>query len=195
MDQEVARYLQAFGRGLRRLPEQERQDAIREIESHVEDGLAAGASADEVLRRLGHPQMLARAYLAAYHFSRVRPGGTQTMAEVASAVAFVGSAGLGGMIIVPVFAILSITFGLLAVMGPVAGVARVFGARWVTMDGPHGPLPLSWSIPVGFGLGLVSLAVTWGSYRALRFYVRLVAKGYERWLRPLALTSNLMSGK
>jgi uncharacterized membrane protein len=75
MDDAAERYLDELRRNLGRLPETERSDAVREIESHIAEGRADGRSTEAALAGLGDARTLARAYVADYHL-RVPRGGT-----------------------------------------------------------------------------------------------------------------------
>src|SRR5215217_9517289 len=74
MDEAAERYLDELGRNLRPLPEAERSDAVREIESHIAEGQADGRPTAAVLAGLGDAKTLARAYVADYHLSEPRAG-------------------------------------------------------------------------------------------------------------------------
>jgi F-type H+/Na+-transporting ATPase subunit beta len=62
----VQRYLAELQRHLARLPDAERDDAVREIASHITDARAAGTPLMVILARLGEAYALARAYEADY---------------------------------------------------------------------------------------------------------------------------------
>jgi uncharacterized membrane protein len=187
VDPTVARYLREFGRELRRLPEPDRLDAVREIESHLDDELRGGESAEAAIARLGPPQTLARAYLSAFHLRGTAPGTARASWEMLAAMAFFASAGVGGLFIVPSLGLMLLVLGLTSVVAPLAGVARALGVHGVTMSGPGGPLPLAWSIPVGLGLGLVAGLAAAACWLLLRLYFALVARGSRRWLQRGAL--------
>ena len=195
VNEAVTRYLQQFDRELRGLPEPDRLDAVREIQSHLEDGCREGESAEAVIARLGAPQALARAYLSAYHLNRTEPGTIPKFWPALSAMVYFASVGFGGMFVVPILAALTFALGLTGIVAPLAGVARMFGAHWVSMSGPGGPLPMAWSIPVGLLLGIVGAAGAWGSWLLLRLYFRLVARGYRQWAMLASLAMNPVVGK
>lgn len=52
-------YLIRLERNLEAIPRAERQDILREISSHLADGLATGQSAEELVARLGAPEAIA----------------------------------------------------------------------------------------------------------------------------------------
>ena len=62
----ISRYLDELQRQLVRLPATERDDAVREISSHITDALAGGLPLAAILSRLGEPALLARAYESDY---------------------------------------------------------------------------------------------------------------------------------
>src|SRR5262245_37973888 len=69
MDQDPAasqRYLDVLRASLASLPEADRNDAVREIESHIALARADGLPLAAVLARLGDPRTLARAYETNY---------------------------------------------------------------------------------------------------------------------------------
>jgi F-type H+/Na+-transporting ATPase subunit beta len=69
MDQDPAasqRYLDALRANLSRLPEADRDDAVREIEAHIAHARADGLPLAAVLARLGDPRRLGQAYEANY---------------------------------------------------------------------------------------------------------------------------------
>jgi F-type H+-transporting ATPase subunit beta len=67
------RYLDELRRQLVRLPLAERDDAVKEIGSHIAEARAAGMPLAAILARLGQPDALARAYVADYLLSQPLP--------------------------------------------------------------------------------------------------------------------------
>lgn len=184
LNEAVGRYLAQFKQELRRLPEVDRSDAIREIESHVTDEIEAGTSPEVVLARLGEPRTLARSYLAAYHVDLFTEHASPPLQTVLGSMLFFASVGVGGIFVVPILALFSLLFALMAMILPIAGVARTLGANWVHMNGPNGPIPADWSIPLMLAVAILSAGIALGSWRLLRLYFSLVSRGYRRWLAP-----------
>ena len=60
MDDATERYLDELRRNLRPLPEDERSDAVREIESHIAEGQADGRPTAAVLATFGARRGLRR---------------------------------------------------------------------------------------------------------------------------------------
>ena len=74
MDDAAERYLDELRRNLRPLPEEERSDAVREIESHIAEGQADGRPTAAVLAGLGDARTLARARGGLPHPGAARRG-------------------------------------------------------------------------------------------------------------------------
>jgi F-type H+-transporting ATPase subunit beta len=67
------RYLDQLRRLLEHLPQAERDDAVREIESHIAEAHAAGMPVAAILARLGEAAALARAYESDYLLQQPLP--------------------------------------------------------------------------------------------------------------------------
>ncbi|SFI96390.1 Protein of unknown function [Thermoflavimicrobium dichotomicum] len=59
-------YLDTLAGHLKNLPIAEKEDILKEIESHILSGLEHGQSEDEILKRLGDPKTLATGYTGEY---------------------------------------------------------------------------------------------------------------------------------
>jgi F0F1-type ATP synthase beta subunit len=71
------RYLDELRRYLVRLPEPEREDAVKEIDSHIAHARLAGSPLAAILARLGEAALLARAYEADYLLQQPLPTDVQ----------------------------------------------------------------------------------------------------------------------
>ena len=168
----VESYLREFERRLRPLPASERGDAVREIESHINEGLRSGTSPMVILAALGEPAALARAYLIDHYAATNRVGIRELGRTTAVSLAVVGSS-LTGALLVPTLLGMTIVFGLLALLSPVAGLARTFGVTWIVMKFGDHDLSAIWSLPVALAAGALCALVAYLSYRMFRFYLRL----------------------
>jgi hypothetical protein len=93
---------------------------------------------------------------------------------------FITGASFTSLMVVPLLAATAFGFGLSAVLSPVLGVFRSFGATWIHINlGPDRSLPVEWSIPFTLGLAIVCAGIALGAYKLLRFYLRLVVRGYR----------------
>jgi uncharacterized membrane protein len=183
MDDATERYLEELSRNLGPLPEAERSDAVREIESHIAEGRADGRSTEAVLAGLGDARTLARAYVADYHLRVPREGALRSAAHFVLSSAFVTGTSLLSLFVVPLLALITTLAGLLAVVSPVLGVLRTFGVPGIEMGDSGGwQVPTLWSFPASVALGAVCAVLAWAGYRVLRGYLRLVLAGYRRLL-------------
>ena len=172
-------YLADLEVALSRMKPEQRQDALREIESHFADAGAAGASPDELVARLGPPRLLAAA-LIADGLERSPKASPLRVWNVIGSSLFIAGTSFTSVIVVPLLATLAIGFGLIAALSPIAGVLRTFGATWIQIDvGPGRTLPSEWSIPFMLGLAVVCAGVALGAYKLLRLYLGMVTRGYR----------------
>ena len=181
MDDAAERYLEELRRNLKPLPEDERSDTVREIESHIAEGQADGRPTASVLAGLGDARTLARAYVADYHIRTPRGGALGSVARFVLSSAFVSGTGLLSLFVVPMLALLTALAGLLAVVSPVLGVLRTFGVSGIVMGDSGGwEVPVLWSIPASLVLAAAFAVIAWAGYVLLRGYLRLVLTGYRR---------------
>ena len=173
-------YLRVFGDRLRQVPEEERLDAIREIDSTIADGLADGLSEEAILRRLGDPVRLARAYQSDYFLQN---GGRMSLMKVFHLIGFYSTTGLLSAMLVPVIATVAYGFGFVAVIAPFAGLVRTLGASWVSMSlfGPN-DVPAAWSLPYSLLIALLLGAIAFGAHRLLLRYLRFVSRQHRKLL-------------
>jgi uncharacterized membrane protein len=183
MDDAAERYLDELRRNLRPLPEDERSDAVREIESHIAEGQADGRPTAAVLAGLGDAKTLARAYVADYHLRVPRDGPLGSVAHFVLSSAFVSGTGVLSLFVVPMLALLTFLAGLLAVVTPVLGVLRTFGVPGIVMGDSGGwQVPTLWSFPASLVFAAAFAVLAWAGYKLLRGYLRLVLAGYRKLL-------------
>jgi len=181
MDDAAERYLDELRRNLRTLPEDERSEAVREIESHIAEGKADGRPTAAVLAGLGDARTLAKAYVADYHLRKPRSGALGSVSRFVLSSAFVSGTGLVSLFVVPMLAFVTSLAGLLAVGTPVLGVLRTFGVSGIVMGDSGGwEVPVLWSIPASLVLAAAFAVIAWAGYVLLRGYLRLVLTGYRR---------------
>lgn len=167
----VARYLKGLRRALAPLPEPDRAEIVREIESHLAE---AGGSAAPVLARLGPPDVLARAYLEDHQLSRALYAGAPgaLLATLLARATRSGAALAAGVAGVVLYAF-ALSLAALAVLKPVApghvgywdgGGAAMFGFVSAPPDTPE---------RLGWWMVPIALAGAVGCY--------LLATGLTRW--------------
>jgi uncharacterized membrane protein len=184
MDDAAERYLEELRRNLRPLPEDERSDAVREIESHIAEGRADGRPTAAVLAGLGDARTLARAYVADYHLRRApREGALGSVGRFVLSSVFVSGTGLLSLFVVPLVGLLTFLTGLLAVVTPILGVLRTLGVQGIVMGNSGGwQVPILWSFPASLALAVAFAVLAWVGYKLLRGYLRLVLAGYRKLL-------------
>jgi uncharacterized membrane protein len=183
MDDATERYLDELRRNLRPLPEDERSDAVREIESHIAEGQTDGRPTAAVLAGLGDARTLARAYVADYRLRVPREGALGSVARFALSSVFVSGSRLLSLFVVPFLALLTILAGLLAVAMPVLGILRTFGVAGIVMGDSGGwQVPILWSFPASLVLAAAFAVLAWAGYKLLRGYLWLVLAGYRKLL-------------
>jgi uncharacterized membrane protein len=179
MDDATERYLDELRRNLRPLPEDERSDAVREIECHIAEGQADGRPTAAVLAGLGDARTLAGAYVADYHLRVPREGALGSVARFALSSVFVSGSSLLSLFVVPFLALLTI----LAVAMPVLGILRTFGVAGIVMGDSGGwQVPILWSFPASLVLAAAFAVLAWAGYKLLRGYLWLVLAGYRKLL-------------
>lgn len=173
MDLMAKRYLEELTKQLRPVPEAERQDAVREIESHIADALGAGQPTVTVLARLGEPNVLAKAYLADFHLQR--SGGLRVGFQKFS---FFATTSLTSLLVVPFLGFFIAASGFITALAPFALVMRLLGqSGFMVANG--GPMPIPMAIPTAIGLFIVGALLTRWFLRLTQRYFRFVASGYK----------------
>ncbi len=167
-------YLSNFRQALRSVPEGERNDVVREIESHIAESRAGGASTADVLRQLGPAEKLARAYRAELLLSG--GGGANWLARLFGIAGLLLTASIPSMVVIPV---LGITGGAFVV----GGVAAIGGAMIpfapITVAGHSGAFAHLVAAGVGVVLTTVGAALLYGLY----WYVRLLVSAFRKVMR------------
>ena len=190
MDDAAERYLDELRRNLGSLPEDERSDAVREIESHIAEGQADGRPTASVLGGLGDARTLARAYVADYYLRVPRDAKLGSLSRFVLSSAFVSGTGLLSLFVVPLLALLTSLAGLLAVATPVLGVLSTFGVPGIVMRDLGGwQVPTLWSFPAALVLAAIFAVLAWAGYKLLRGYLWLVLAGYRKLLPFRAASS------
>ncbi|GAA3406409.1 HAAS domain-containing protein [Paenibacillus hodogayensis] len=170
-------YIEKLYAALSKMPEQERLDAVREIESHIEEGISHGQREADILAKLGDPSKLAKAFRSE-HFSH--PGRKRTWGETFAMIGFYCTTGLLSVMIVPVLATIAYGFGFCTVLILLAGIIRSFGATWINMDlGPYYTVPTEWSMAFSLVVGGIVGGIAYISRKYLRKYLRFVSERYQ----------------
>ncbi|OXM14648.1 DUF1700 domain-containing protein [Paenibacillus herberti] len=175
----VKTYLNKFHASLKALPEEEQQDAIREIESHIMHGLRDGQSDKQILAKLGDPKKLAKAYSSEY-ISQANP---RSFKEVMTMIGFYCTAGLLSIAVVPILGVIAYGFGFCAVIIVIAGIIRSFGVTWIDMTiAPGYEVPIVWSFPFALVIASIIGAIAFISWKNLKSYLAALSSRYHSML-------------
>ncbi|MEO3947880.1 DUF1700 domain-containing protein [Gorillibacterium sp. CAU 1737] len=173
-------YLNAFGERLRHLPEEERLDAIREIDSTIFDGISDGLSEAAILNRLGDPVRLAKAYQSDYFLQREWKS---PLRNIWLMISFYSTTGLLSAMVVPLLATITYGFGFCAAVTPLAGLLRTFGVNWISMSlAGENDVPAIWSLPYALVVALFLGAIAYGTRKLLHRYFRFVSRQHRKLL-------------
>ncbi|WP_088830757.1 DUF1700 domain-containing protein [Paenibacillus tyrfis] len=180
MSPKTRAYLEKLYQLLERMPEDERLDAIREIESHIAEGVAGGQSEDAILARLGDPRVLAKAYRSEYIMEK---GSARSFKDVMLMAGFYCSTGLLSIMVIPVLATIAYGFGFCSVLIFIAGFIRTFGVTWIQMNlGPGIEVPTEWSMLYSTIIGGIIGGIAYLSWRGLRIYMNFLSASYKKLL-------------
>lgn len=129
-------YLRQLDSKLKRLPVNKRSDIIEDISSHFEAGGESGLSDDELSRRLGAPDALAKAYAMEFATEQVREHTTfgNVMRMIWSAI---GMGLLNVMFALPVWVFIAGVWVSLAVAGLTAAGIGLFSSIVALIDWIH----------------------------------------------------------
>jgi uncharacterized membrane protein len=178
MDERTSRYISELEHELKKLPALDREDALREIRSHLQEASDSGTPSPLTLARLGSPRNLAAAYMGDYLSARELSLPTQAL-RVAAVGAYVFGTTFSSLFVVPILAISALTFGIAGVVSPILGLMRTFGASWIQMDVPGHSIATALSFPVGLVIGVVCIGIAALSVAALRLYLRLLVRSFR----------------
>lgn len=171
-------YLRIFYERLHFLPEEERVDAVREIESNMAESLTNGVPEAVILSRLGDPRKLAKAYQSEYMIGK---GSHRSLRNWGQMIVFYCTSGLLSVMVVPFLATFAYGFGFCAVLSLLAGVIRSFGVPWINMSlGDWYEVPYALSIPVGMLIAAITGSIAWVSHKYLKIYMKYVSRQYSR---------------
>lgn len=171
-------YLEKLNELLQKMPEEDRLDAVREIESHIAEGIASGESEAVILARLGDPRKLAKAYRSEYFMEQ---RSNRSLKDIIAMIRFYCTTGLLSVIVIPFLAILAYGFGFCAVLTIIAGIVRTFGVTWIQMNlGPGIEVPTQYSMVYAGVIGGIIGGIAYISWKNLRRYLAFLSASYKK---------------
>lgn len=170
-------YLEKLNKYLEKLPDEERMDAVMEIESHIAEGIANGQPEAAILSRLGDPRKLAKAYRSQHFIEGHRSG---SFRDILAMALFYCTTGLLSIMVIPVLAVIAYGFGFCTLLILVAGVIRTFGATWISMGVPGMEVPTEYSMVVAAIIGAIIGGIAYFSWIGLKKYMAFLSTHYRR---------------
>lgn len=120
IDKSLNEYLQKIEKYLKPMVVSERIDIVNEIKSEMLELKSNGVSAEQIVERLGNPKELAKAYLG----ERICQSNGFSLSRLSTIIAFYSLAGIGGMFVLPITSICSITFMISGILCVIAGIIK-----------------------------------------------------------------------
>ncbi len=173
-------FLKELDRYLQELSREERDDILKEIESHIQTGIQHGQSEEEILKRLGSPKSLAKGYLGEYYLQQK----SNNPAHFFKLFFFFASLGFLSPVVIVFLAGVSFAFALGAVAVVISGILSafeysigdfIFGVQLGTHTITGWP---------GLLISLIVAAILWigakWCWRGLRQYFAYLASKYRR---------------
>ena len=180
MTQEL--YLDKLRYTLRKLPDNEITDTIREIKIHFHEGLKQNRSEADIINALGNPKLLAQSITLEYDINALK--GKNNFLKHLSMIGKLLSLGLKNLFLLPIFAVAAlfmltmymmvVLFYFAAMLLVIAPILKFIFPWSVNVD----PMPI-WSIPI---IGVVIFYLTRKLHKLIN---KLSLKLYKFLLRYL----------
>lgn len=177
-------YLEKIEKYLKPLPVSERVDIVKEIKSEILDLQSGGKTAEEIIKRLGNPKELAKAYLA----DLIAKSSSFSWNRLVIICAYYSLASLSGLIVIPVLAICVPVFIVCAIATPILGAVKLIDAllnlgipyaSYIGISGIENPAIV---FVLSVVMGIVLYFIGRGFWKLLVYYIRGVSKAKRRLL-------------
>lgn len=172
----VRNYLEQFRANLPPMDGQERDELVREIESHIAEAIGAGNSVAEVLAKLGPADRLAKAYTVD-QMLKSAPSQPRSMTNWFAVAGVLAATSLPSLVIIPLLLGLGVGLTMGGVGAVIAGVGSFF-LPWLISD-PFGfavGIPQGMVIAVGIALTTLGVLSWWLLIKYLRFLTAAVRR-------------------
>ncbi|MCD7034258.1 DUF1700 domain-containing protein [Metabacillus sp. GX 13764] len=179
-------FLQELKAALKNLPQQEREDILRDYEEHFQFGLEEGRSEAEIAKELGAPQSIAKEITVQHHVEKAESKGTA--GNLFRAVWAAIGLGFFNLVIVlgPFIALAGLLFSGWAVsaafiLSPLLAIfdAVVFADQFELFTLFFSLVLAGAGIYIGIGMYYATKAIYKGFLRYLKFNVSLVKGGLK----------------
>lgn len=182
MNAKLENYLNTIDKHLRPLPTSERVDIVKEIKGAILEMEQEELSTEQILKRLGNPKELAKAYLGDLLSKETR----FSLNHILTVCAFYGLTGLSGMFIIPILGTLApflIFFGILA---PILGLLKLTGfllgydMSFIVFQIGSASLHPVLAFPCSVVMGALLIFLGEGAWKLLLRYIKTVSRTKER---------------
>ncbi|WP_440113663.1 DUF1700 domain-containing protein [Paenibacillus sp. QZ-Y1] len=158
MDKIMNDYLVKIEKYLNSMSDSERIDIVKEIKSVMLELQNNGFSYEQIIKRLGNPKELAKAYLG----EAISKNNKFSWSKFGAIFAFCSSfAGISGMLLLPFISTLSIAFMIGGVITPIGGIIKFVGylmgynIAGITIEmGAFTPSPMQF-LPISIMIGVL----------------------------------------
>lgn len=178
MNKELEKYLNSVDKYLKPLPALERADIIKEIGSSVLEMERDQLSDEQIIKRLGEPKNLAKAYLGDLLANQKGISWN----KVLTACAFYSAVGFSGIVIIPTLVITAPVFIFCGAICPALGlfklIASMLGYHIPNISFQFGALSFSPAVEFIFSLitGAILIILGRAAWKLLLYYIRAVSK-------------------
>lgn len=180
MDEMLNTYLGKVEKYLKPMAVSERMDVVKEIQSEISELQSNGVSTEQIIKRLGNPKELAKAFLG----ESISKDKGFSWRRLSAVIAFYSLAGMGGVFVLPITSICGISFMVSGALCPVAGIIK-FVAHLMGFEIPQ----------IGFSIG----AFTANAYVTLALSILMGAVlfvlGKLLWKLTLFIIRSMSNGK
>ena len=175
MDKSIDAYLEKVSRGLH-LSEADKTDVIGEIRNHIHEAVNRQEPLESVLKKLGEPYKLAKAYNHSYKLANDE----FRLSDILNSIAFYSSVAITGMVVVTVLPILTITFVLTSVFIIGISITNLIGLTNLPFNIGFMPVTGWPQIVMAVVISALFLLIARASWSGLKKYLKYVSNNYHK---------------
>lgn len=175
MDKNINIYLDKVGSGLL-LPEDEKNDILDEIKSHIYEAVNRGETLKNVLIKLGAPQKLAKSYNHSYKLENNQ----FKFSDILSSLAFYSSVALSGIFVISVLPIVTVSFVFCVVIILGVTALNMIGITHIPFTIAPNILVTGWpQVGIAVVVSAILLLIARASWLGLKKYLKFVSTNYH----------------